>query len=56
MADDTRLPPKGEEARILAEGIVETIRQPLLILNGDLRVQSANRVFYETFGVEPAET
>ena len=56
MADQTAVPPNGEEGRILAEGIVETIRQPLLILNGDLRVQSANRAFYETFEVEPAET
>jgi two-component system CheB/CheR fusion protein len=46
----------GEEAGILAEAIVETIRQPLLILNGDLRVQSANRAFYETFKVGPADT
>jgi two-component sensor histidine kinase/PAS domain-containing protein len=56
MAHKTTLSPTGEEARILAEAIVETIRQPLLILNGDLRVQSANRAFYETFRVEPAET
>jgi PAS domain-containing protein len=56
MADDTAVPPDGEEAKILAQGIVETIRQPLLILNGDLRVRSANRAFYETFRVEPAET
>jgi two-component sensor histidine kinase/PAS domain-containing protein len=56
MADRTPVPQNGDEARILAEGIVETIRQPLLILNGDLRVQSANRAFYETFRAEPAET
>jgi PAS domain S-box-containing protein len=56
MADQTAVPPNGGEAGILAEAIVETIRQPLLILNGDLRVQSANRAFYETFRVEPAET
>jgi PAS domain S-box-containing protein len=56
MADRTAVPPDGEEARILAEGILETIRQPLLILNGDLRVRTANRAFYETFEVEPAET
>jgi len=45
-----------EEARILAEGIVETIRQPLLVLNEDLTVRSANRTFYATFKVEPAQT
>jgi len=56
MAHRTAVPPNGEEARILAEGTVETIRQLLLILNEDLRVQSANRAFYETFEVEPIET
>jgi two-component sensor histidine kinase/PAS domain-containing protein len=56
MADQTTVPPNGEEAGILAEGIVETIRQPLLILNGDLRVQSSNGAFCKTFRVEPAET
>jgi PAS domain-containing protein len=56
MADQTTVPPNGEEAGILAEGIVETIRQPLLILNGDLRVQSSNDAFCKTFRVEPAET
>jgi two-component sensor histidine kinase/PAS domain-containing protein len=56
MADATRLPPKGEEVKILAQGIVETIRHPLLILNGDLRVQTANPAFYATFKVGPAET
>jgi two-component sensor histidine kinase/PAS domain-containing protein len=55
MADQNTLLPT-EEAGILAEAIVETIRQPLLILNGDLRVQSANRAFYETFRVGRAET
>jgi two-component sensor histidine kinase/PAS domain-containing protein len=56
MAHKTTLSPNGEEAGILAETIVETVRQPLLILNGDLRVQSANRAFYETFRTGPAET
>jgi two-component system, chemotaxis family, CheB/CheR fusion protein len=53
MADQNTVPPNGEEAGILAEAIAETIRQPLLIMEGDLRVQSANRAFYETFEVEP---
>jgi two-component sensor histidine kinase len=41
---------------MLAEPIVETIRQPLLILSEDLTVRSANRAFYETFQVERAQT
>ena len=44
------------EGRVLAEAIVETVREPLLILDGGLRVQSANRSFYETFQVARQET
>jgi two-component system, chemotaxis family, CheB/CheR fusion protein len=32
-----------------AEAIVETVREPLVILSPNLRVMSANRAFYETF-------
>lgn len=39
------------EARIYSEAIVETIRQPLLMLDAELRVQSANRAFYTLFRV-----
>ena len=45
-----------ELAREYAESIVTTVREPLLVLDEDLRVVSANRSFYETFKVEPAET
>lgn len=38
-----------------AASIVETVRQPLIVLDADLRVRSANRSFYETFQVVPAE-
>jgi two-component sensor histidine kinase len=55
MTDETAAVP-GEEAGMLAEPIVETIRQPLLILSEDLTVRSANRAFYETFQVERAQT
>lgn len=44
------------EGRILAEAIVETVREPLLVLDAELRVQSANRSFYETFQVAQRET
>ena len=44
------------EAREYAENIVETIREPLLVLNSDLTVLSANRSFYDNFRVTPAET
>ena len=45
-----------DEARIYAEAIVETIRQPLLILDGTLRVKSANRSFFDTFQVDEQES
>ncbi len=44
------------EARAYAESIVETIREPLLVLDTDLRVVLANRAFYTTFHTTPQET
>ncbi len=38
------------------EEIVETIREPLIVLDSDLRVLSANRSFYDSFNVTPEET
>jgi PAS domain S-box-containing protein len=45
-----------QEARKYAEGIVETVREPMIVLDADLRVISTNRSFYRTFKVAPAET
>ena len=45
-----------EEARNFAQGIVETLREPLLVLDGDLRVISANNAFYQVFQGNPQET
>lgn len=45
-----------QEACRFAESIVETVREPLLILDADLRVVSANQSFYRTFQVSPEET
>jgi two-component system CheB/CheR fusion protein len=39
-----------------AEAIVETVREPLVILNQNLQIIKANRAFYETFQVAPDET
>ena len=44
------------EALVFAEGIVETVREPLVILDADLRVVSANPAFYHTFKVTPQES
>ena len=38
------------------EDIVETVREPLIVLDSDLRVFSANRSFYKSFKVTPEET
>ena len=46
----------AEDAKTFAESIVNTVREPLLVLDKDLRVQSANQSFYKTFGVTAAET
>lgn len=43
-------------ARGLAEGIMETVHEPLLVLDGELKVVSANLAFYDHFGITPAET
>ncbi|MEH2142658.1 chemotaxis protein CheB [Nostoc sp.] len=45
-----------ETARNYAEAIVETVQVPLIVLNSDLRVNKANRSFYETFQVSALET
>ena len=39
-----------------AEAIVETVREPLVILNQNLQVIQANRTFYETFRAAREET
>ncbi len=45
-----------QQARDLAEGIVESIREPLLVLDGNLQVVSANRAFYQYFQAALADT
>jgi PAS domain S-box-containing protein len=42
--------------RSLTSAIVETIAEPLLVLDSELRVMAANPAFYRQFKVEPAET
>jgi two-component system CheB/CheR fusion protein len=39
-----------------SESIIDTVREPLITLNQDLRVVSASRSFYEVFKVKPEET
>ncbi|MEG4029258.1 MULTISPECIES: chemotaxis protein CheB [unclassified Microcoleus] len=43
------------EAKNYAETIVETVREPLLVLDLNLQAITANRCFYETFQVMPIQ-
>jgi PAS domain-containing protein len=52
-----------EQARHELEGqkeysdmLIDSLREALLVLDWDLRVKHANKPFYETFQVRPAET
>jgi signal transduction histidine kinase/CheY-like chemotaxis protein len=54
--DNPRTTPVVEDIETYAQDIVDTVREPLLMLDTNLRVQSANRAFYETFHVSPDET
>lgn len=47
---------KEKEIQDYAESIVETIRQPLLVLDNELRVISANKAFYQKFKVDMEKT
>ena len=44
------------KARRYAESIVETVREPLVVLDAHLEVVTANRSFFKTFKVAPEET
>jgi two-component system CheB/CheR fusion protein len=44
------------EAKNYAESIVANIREPLLVLDKNLRVKTANKSFYNTFKVNEKET
>src|SRR6202790_3068225 len=48
--------PFVEDIQTYAQDIVDTVREPLLMLDTTLRVRSANRAFYQTFQVSPKET
>ncbi len=46
----------SRETAEFAEAVVETVREPLLILDGQLKVAEANPAFYRGFQVRPEET
>lgn len=45
-----------QEALTYTENIVDTVREPLLVLSDDLKIISANRSFYNTFKINESET
>jgi two-component system CheB/CheR fusion protein len=45
-----------QAARAYSDSIIDTIRQPLVVLDEELRVVSANRSFYDIFALEPEKT
>ena len=45
-----------DKASEYTESIINTVREPLIILDHDLRVVNASRSFYEFFKVKPEET
>jgi PAS domain S-box-containing protein len=45
----------GEGSKVFAEAIVETVPNPMLLLDAELRVLKATRSFYETFRVSKGD-
>lgn len=45
-----------QDAREYAESIVEAVREPLVVLDSELKILTANNSFYDTFRVTPEET
>ena len=46
----------AQKARELAEGIIATVREPLVVLDANFTVINANQSFYRTFRVTPEQT
>jgi two-component system cell cycle sensor histidine kinase PleC len=46
----------ADEASEFAESVINTVREPLISLDQDLRVVTVSRSFYEVFKVKPEET
>ena len=49
MLENKRAADQVNEARLYAENIVATVREPLVVLDGSLRARSANPSFYKSF-------
>lgn len=49
-------PDDNKEERLLSQAIVDTLREPLVVLDEDLRVVVASRSFYSKFRVDREAT
>ncbi len=60
LVQDLSIAKKAEqiltEAKDYAQSIVDTAREPLIVLHSDLTINSANRAFYQMFQVKEADT
>ena len=54
--DDLKRNERIQAALDFAQGTVDTVREPLLVLDGEMRVRSAGRAFYRHFRVSSEET
>ena len=45
-----------ETARDFAQGVLETVQQPLIVLDAHMKVLQGSRAFYEMFGVSQKDT
>jgi PAS domain S-box-containing protein len=55
LTERKRAEQETQRAREYAESIVETVREPLIILTQDLAVNSANRAYYEMFKTDASQ-
>jgi two-component system CheB/CheR fusion protein len=56
ITDFKRMEESLAERAEYAEAIIRMVREPLVVLNGGLKIVSANPSFYRTFQVTPEET
>lgn len=52
-AEAAKVAATDEAARIYAEGIIQTIREPFLVLDAQLRVSTVNKAFCRKFQMQP---
>jgi len=55
LPDIATLPDVPAAQRLLLD-IIDTVREPLIVLDAEFRVTQANRAFFRTFRVEPQDT